>query len=98
MNISAELPDGFHLMAAESVPVKGGFSWLAYVRKGPLGQFRGGRGFSLQEAIDAASNNLRETLAGMERMGTVEPLRPTLAGLSGLKLNLGSLGLEKEKE
>lgn len=65
------LPAGFHLMAlyTAGIPVKdGSIPWRAYVRKTPLGQFRGGVGWTPQEAIDNAHAALTVALAA-----TVEP-------------------------
>lgn len=65
------LPPGFHLMSLSTsgIPVKdGSIQWLAYVRQTPLGQFRGGLGWTPQEAIDNAHAALDAALAT-----TVEP-------------------------
>lgn len=59
------IPPGLHLMSlATSAPTKDGSSnWMAYLRRNPLGQFRGGMGWTPQEAIDNAHRNLLEALA-----------------------------------
>lgn len=89
MKIEAEVPAPFHLMAAESAgPTKdGNYTWRAYVRQPHLGQFRGGAGFSLQEAVDKATKNLRDALAKQEALRPESPV-------AGLKLNLAALRLK----
>lgn len=92
MRIEASIPEPFHLMAAEAAgPTKdGSYTWRAYVRQPHLGQFRGGAGFSLQEAADKATKNLRDALAAQKAMRSESPV-------VGLKLNLAALRLKEEE-
>lgn len=76
------LPEGHHLMGLAGTPSKGGNThWNAYVRRGALGEFRGGMGWTAQEAVDAAYKNLQ----------AVKPAAREV--VPGLQLNLGALKL-----
>jgi hypothetical protein len=92
MKIEAEIPEGFHIMAMESsVTNKGATHYRVWMRSSPHGEFRGGEGFTLQEAIDASMTNLREAMRS-----TVKPTAfERIAGSAlNLKLNLSALHLK----
>lgn len=70
------LPAGFHLMSLSTsgiVTKDGSLQWYAAVRKTPLGQFRGGHGWTPQEAIDHAHATLVAALATIDEPAYNEP-------------------------
>lgn len=69
-------PSGFHLMSLSTsgIPTKdGSIRWHAVLRVTPLGQFRGGDGWTPQGAIDHAHRTLKEALATTPEPGYNEP-------------------------
>lgn len=70
------IPPGFHLMSLSTsgiVTKDGSLQWYAAVRKTPLGQFRGGFGWTPQEAIDHAYTTLAAALAAIAEPTYNEP-------------------------
>lgn len=91
--IEAILPEGFHIMAMESsITNKGAMHYRVYMmRSVSQGQFQGGQGFTLQEAVDAAMQNLRDKIAKSdERMAQVAPVL-TPRPIMGLTLDLSRI-------
>lgn len=85
MKIEFEVPDGYHVAHAESSFAGNWLVWMKVSQRDGAGLMRGGRGRTLQEAIDNAMVTLREA----KRV----PRNPALAGIT---LNLGALHLNPE--
>lgn len=94
MKVEIDIPEGFHILALESSVGARATHWRCWMRKDQLGPFRGGEGWTAQEAVDSAMKILRATLDFVPP--AVE--NPTLTHLSGLKLNLAGLRLNMEKK